>query len=161
LARPYGGQNRLADRLLAQQEIREAYQKILKELTGTVFRKERLLANLGAFERTTKSILEREAAARAERAEPPSGFGPPGGPAAPDLRAFAEKRFASIADQLGGNRTGYRPQFNFGPPGGGAPLKPVDDKSIAEVVKAPSGFSVSLFAAPPQVGYPVSLSVAH
>ena len=115
---------------------------------------------LAAIEAVTSAILEREAAARAERAEPPVGFGPAGGPTAPDLRTFAEKRTASIADQLAGKKDGYRPQFNFGPPGGAAPPKPVDDKTIGEVVKAPPGFKVTLFAAPPKVGYPVTLSVA-
>ena len=157
LARPYGGENRLADRLLAIKEVREAHQKILKDLASTVFRKERLLADVAAIEGATKAILEREAAARAERAEPPAGFGPPGAPTAPDLRTFAEKRSASIADQLAGKKDGYRPQFNFGPPGGNAPLKPVDDKTIGEVVKAPPGFKVTLFAAPPKVSYPVAL----
>src|SRR5207248_7008600 len=107
-----------------------------------------------------KAILDREAAARAERAEAPAGFGPPGAPAAPDLRTFAEKRSLSIADQLAGKKDGYRPRFNFGPPRGGAPPKPVDDKTIGEVVKAPPGFRVTLFAAPPKVSYPVTLSVA-
>ena len=160
LAHPYGGQNRLADRLLAMPEVRDAHQKIIRELATTVFRKERLLADSTALAGATKAILEREAAARAERAEPPVGFGPPGAPAAPDLHTFAEKRSRSIADQLAGKKDGYRPQFNFGPPGRGAPPKPVDDKSIGEVVKAPPGFKVSLYAAPPKVSYPVTLSVA-
>jgi putative membrane-bound dehydrogenase-like protein len=159
LARPYGGQNRLVDRLLAMPDVREAHQKIVKDLATTVFRKDRLLADASAFEGATKAILEREAAARAERAEPPVGFGPAGAPTAPDLRTFAEKRSRSIADQLAGKKDGYRPQFNFGPPGGGS-LKPVDDKTIGEVIKAPPGFKVSLFAAPPRVNYPVALSVA-
>ena len=90
----------------------------------------------------------------------PSASVPPGAPTAPDLRTFAEKRTASIADQLAGKKDGYRPQFNFGPPGGNRPLRPIDDKTIGEVVKAPAGFKVSLFAAPPKVGYPVTLSVA-
>ncbi len=160
LARPYGGQNRLADRLLAMPDVREAHRKIVKDFATTVFRKDRLLADVAAVEGATKAILEREAAARAERAEPPVGFGPPGAPTAPDLRTFADKRSRSIADQLAGKKDGYRPQFNFGPPGGGAPPKPVDDKTIGEVVKAPPGFTVSLFAAPPRVSYPVALSVA-
>ena len=58
-----------------------------------------------------------------------------------------------------GKKDGYRPQFNFGPPGG-APPKPMDDQTIGEVVKAPPGFRVTLFAAPPKVGYPVTLAVA-
>ncbi len=160
LARPYGGENRLADRLLAIKEMREAHQKILKALATEVFRKERLLADAAAIEGATKAIIAREEEARAERAEPPAGFGPAGAPTAPDLQTFAEKRTASIADQIAGKKTGYRPQFNFGPPGGNRPLRPMDDKTIGEVVKAPPGFNVSLFAAPPKVGYPVTLSVA-
>jgi putative membrane-bound dehydrogenase-like protein len=160
LARPYNGENRLADRLLAIKEVREAHKKILQELSTTVFRKERLLADLATIEGATKAIVEKEEAARAERAEPPVGFGPPGPPTAPDLRTFAAKRFASIADQLAGRRDGYRPRFNFGPPGGNTPPRPVDDRTIGDVVKAPPGFKISLFASPPKVGYPVTLSVA-
>jgi putative membrane-bound dehydrogenase-like protein len=160
LARPYNGENRLADRLLAIKDIRDAYHKVVTNIATTVFRKERLLANVAAIESVTKAILKREAAARAEREEPPVGFGPPGAPTPPDLRTFAEKRSVSVADQLAGKRDGYRPRFNFGPPRGGAPLKPIDAKTIAEVAKAPPGFKVSLFAAPPQVGYPVTVSVA-
>ncbi len=160
LARPYGGENRLVDRLLAVKQIRDTYQKVLKDVSTTVFRKDRLLADITAIEGATKGVIEREAAARAERAEPPVGFGPPGAPSAPDLRTFAEKRTTSIADQVAGKKDGYRPQFNFGPPGGNRPLRPIDDKTIGEVVKAPAGFKVSLFAAPPRVGYPVTVSVA-
>ncbi len=112
LARPYGGENRLADRLLAIKYVNEAHQKIVKDLATTVFRKDRLLADVAAIEGATRAILEREAAARAGRAEPPVGFGPPGAPSAPDLRTFAEKRSLSIADQLAGRRDGYRPRFN-------------------------------------------------
>ncbi len=159
LARPYGGQNRLADRLLAIDEVSKSYRRIVKELAETIFRKERLFADVAAFEDVTKEILKRETAARAERAEPPVGFGPPGGPVAPDLRTFAQKRSRSIAEQLSGRKDGYRPQFNFGPPGRGAPPRPVDDQTLGEVVKAPPGFKVSLFAAPPGVNYPVTVSV--
>jgi putative membrane-bound dehydrogenase-like protein len=160
LSRPYAGPNRLADRLLAIKDVNEAHRKIIQELATTVFRKDRLLADVAAFESATKTILEREAAARAERAEPPPGFGPPGAPAPPDLRTFAAKRSLSIADQLAGKKDGYRPRFNFGPPGGGAPLRPVDERTIGDLVKAQPGFKVSLFASPPRVNYPVTLSVA-
>ncbi len=160
LAHPYAGQNRLADRLLAIPEVQETREKIARDLASTVFRKERLTADVAAIEAATKAIVEREAGAKAARAEPPVGFGAPGGPAAPDLRTFAERRTASIADQLAGKKDGYRPQFNFGPPGGNAPPKPIDDKTIGEVVKAPPGFRVNLFAAPPKVNYPVTLAVA-
>jgi putative membrane-bound dehydrogenase-like protein len=159
LARPYGGENRLADRLLAINDVRAAYQKILGELASTLFRKERFLADLAAVENAAKAILEREQAARTARAEPPIGFGP-AGPSAPDLRTFAARRTTSIADQLAGKKQGYRPQFNFGPPRAAPPPRPMDDRTITEVVKAPPGFNVTLFAAPPRVGYPVAVSVA-
>ena len=157
MARPYNGENQLADRVLAIKDFRDAHQRIIKDFATTVFRKDRFLAEVEAIERATKPILKREAEAREERAEPPAGFGPPGAPTAPDLRTFAEKRSASIADQIAGKKDGYRPRFNFGPPGGGAPPRPVDDKTIGEVVKAPPGFTVRLFAAPPQGGLPGDL----
>ena len=50
VARPYGGENRLVDRLLAIKEVREAHQKILRELATTVFRRDRLLADAAASE---------------------------------------------------------------------------------------------------------------
>lgn len=160
LMRPYDGENRLADRLLAMKDVRESYRKILEQLTSSVFRKERLLISIDALEKTTKLLLGREAAARTERGEPPIGFGPSGASAAPDLRKFADRRTASIADQLVGRKEGYRPRFNFGPPRNAAPLRPVDDRTIDEIVKAPPGFRVSLFGAPPRISYPVAISVA-
>ncbi len=160
ITKPYGGENRLADRLLAVKGVREAHRKIVEELSSSVFQKNRLLADAAALEKATKSIIDRETAARAERREPPVGFGPPGAQTAPNFQTFAEMRSASIADQLAGKKDGYRPQFNFGPPGGGTPPKPLEDKTIGEVVKAPSGFKVTLFAAPPKLGYPVAVSVA-
>lgn len=174
ITRPYAGPNRLADRLLALPRVREAQRKILANLARSVVRQERLLADAEAFEKATKAILEREASARAWRREPPVGFGPPGAPIAPDLRKFAETRFASIADQLAGKKNGYQPRFSLVPPGGGGggggaggggfgggtPPRPIDDATIGTVVKAPPGFTVRLFAAPPRVGYPVALSVA-
>jgi putative membrane-bound dehydrogenase-like protein len=160
LARPYGGENRLADRLMAIEDVSRRYKEILKELASTCFTKDRLLADAAAIEKVTAGILAREAKARAGRREPPAGFGPPGMPVSPDLRTFADKRTASIADQLQGKRPGYRPQFNFGPPGDGANQTPVDEKTIGDVVKAPPGFRVTLYAAPPKVGYPVALSAS-
>ena len=98
---------------------------------------------------------------RAEPGRSHPSVSAPGSSDSPRLAdVFAARRSASIADQLAGKKDGYRPQFNFGPPGGNTPPRPVDDKTISEVVKAPSGFKVSLFAAPPKLGYPVTLSVA-
>jgi putative membrane-bound dehydrogenase-like protein len=167
LTRPYPGENKLPDRLLAVKEINTKYQQLLKELTASAFTKERLLREAEAVAKTTQPILAKEAKAVAARKEPPAGFGPPGGfgPQPPSLKAFAEKRTASVAAQLAGTSKGYVPKFAFGPPGGGfgafgkgAANTPVDDKTVADLVRAPAGFDVTLFAAPPKVSYPVAIA---
>src|SRR5262249_20631165 len=43
---------------------------------------------------------------------------------------------------------------------GRAPSRPIDEKTFRDTVKAPDGFTLSLFAAPPKVGYPVALAAA-
>jgi putative membrane-bound dehydrogenase-like protein len=167
ITRPYPGENKLPDRLLAVKEINAKYQQLLKELSTTVFTKERLLKDAEAVAQATKSVLAKEAKAVAARKEPPAGFGPPGGagPQPPDLKTFAEKRTRSVANQLAGAGKGYVPKFAFGPPGGGfgpigkgAANTPVDDKTVADLVRAPAEFYVTLFAAPPKVGYPVAVA---
>jgi putative membrane-bound dehydrogenase-like protein len=169
LSHPYPGENKLADRLLAIKGIKERYEKLLKELSSTCFTKEPLLKEIEALEKTTKEPLAREAKATAARKEGPPGFGPPGGkgPQAPDLRAFVEKRTVSVTAQLAGKSKGFVPQFGFGPPGGGGgpqfgkgPQTPVNDKMVQDLVKAPPEFEVTLFAAPPMVGYPVAVTAA-
>src|SRR5262249_19729730 len=120
--KPYPGQNKLPDRLLAIKEFNEKYQKLLKDLSTTVFTKEELVKEASASEKLTKEILEKEAKAVAARKEPAPRLGGPGGmgPQAPDLKTFAEKRPESVADQLAGKSKGYAPhQFGFGPPPGG------------------------------------------
>src|SRR5262249_6184034 len=104
LTKPYPGENKLPDRLLAIKAVNEKYQSLLKELTATVFTKERLLQEAETIEKLTKEVREKEAKAVAARSEPPSGFGGPGGPGpqAPDVTRFVEKRMASITDQLAG-----------------------------------------------------------
>jgi putative membrane-bound dehydrogenase-like protein len=165
LFRPYPGENKLADRLLAVKDVKDRYGKLLKELSSTCFTKERLLKEIEAVEKTTKEPLAREAKATAARKEGPPGFGPPGGkgPQAPDLRAFVQKRTASVTAQIAGKSKGFVPQFGFGPPGppvGKGPQTPVDDKTVRDLVKAPPEFDVTLFAAPPMVGYPVAVAAA-
>src|SRR5262249_18402661 len=49
LIHPYPGENKLADRLLAIPAVSERYQKLLKELTATVFTKDRLLKDAAAI----------------------------------------------------------------------------------------------------------------
>jgi putative membrane-bound dehydrogenase-like protein len=165
LTHPYPGQNKLVDRLLAIPEVSEKYKKLVRELSTTCFAKDRLLGDIEARAKMTREIRAREAKALAARKEGPGGFGPPGGnfPQPPDLRTFAEKRTASVTAQLDGKSKGYIPQFTFGPPGGPggrADTTVVDDKTIRDLVRAPAEFEVTLYAAPPKVGYPVALAAA-
>jgi hypothetical protein len=117
LAHPYGGTHRLTERLLAIPEVAARYRKLLKELAGTAFQKERLLKGLAAAEAAAKGPLEREAEAAAARKERGPGslafFGPP-----PALRRFVERRTASVAAQAAGTSKGYVPAAGFGPGGG-------------------------------------------
>jgi putative membrane-bound dehydrogenase-like protein len=164
LTHPYPGENKLVDRLLAIPAMEEMYRKLVKDLSAAGFSREQMLKDIEAIEQVTKGPLARDKKAAEARKEGPPGFGPPGGkfPQPPDLRTFAEKRTASVAQQLAGKSPGYVPQFNFGPPGGGppggGPNVPVDDKTIRTLVQAPADLDVTLFAAPPKVNYPVAVA---
>jgi putative membrane-bound dehydrogenase-like protein len=166
ITRPYPGNNKLVERLLATRGGSEKYQKIVSELSEKVFKKEQLLKDMEVIERLSKEPLAKERKAAAARKDAPPGFGPPGGgaPQPPDLKTFIEKRTASVAAQLAGSRKGYVPA-GFRPPAGGgtfgrAPSQPTDEKTFRDIVKAPDGFDLSLFVAPPKVGYPVALAAA-
>jgi spore coat protein CotH len=154
LTQPYPGPNRLADRLLADKAVREKYREILKELASTCFTKERLLKDLDAVEKAVKEPLAREAKATAARKEAAGGFGPP----PPPLRRFVERRTASVAAQLAGRSKGYVPRFAFGPPAAAA--EPVTETTVRDILQPPPEFDVTLFAAPPQVNYPVTVAAA-
>ena len=99
LARPYGGQNRLADRLLAMPEVRDAHQKIVRELASTVFRKDRLLADVGAIRRRnqghprTRGRGAGRACGAARRIRPAGG---PDGPRPADVRREAVRSRSPI-----------------------------------------------------------------
>lgn len=162
LTHPYPGDNKLADRLLAIPDVRDRYQKLLRELSATCFVRDALLTEVEAVERVTKGPLARERKATAARRGGAGGFGPPGGtaPQPPGLRAFVDKRTASVAAQLAGKSKGYVPQpFSFGPPRTG-PSQPIDERTFRDVVRAPAEFDVTLYAAPPKVAYPVALAAA-
>ena len=121
LARPYGGENRLADRLLAIKEVREAHRKILKELATTVFRKERLLADVGgdrgrdegdpraARRRRGPSGRSRPSASapRAARRPPTCGRSPRSGPPRSPISSPA-RRTATARSSTSGRRAGTR-----------------------------------------------------
>ena len=174
LIHPYPGENKLPDRLLAIPELRTRYLALLKQLATTVYRKEALLEQLQSLEQATAPVRERERLAVAARPAPPPGiFGaaPPGAiPQPPDLLTFINRRTESIAAQLAGKSEGYVPRpFQFGPPPGGAgpgnrpgnrpgAAAPVDDAAFRNLVQVPDGFEATLFAGPPQVGYPVAIA---
>jgi spore coat protein H len=114
LTHPYGGTHRLTDRLLAAPEVAAQYGKLLGDLAGTAFAKERLLKQLAAVEAAVKEPLDRDAKAAAARREGAGGVGMFGRP--PDLKEFVEKRSASVAAQVAGTSRGYIPAGRFGGP---------------------------------------------
>jgi len=137
LTKPYFGQCRLIERILANKEYAERYQEVLKETARVCFDKDKVLAEVAALEKVVKPLIEKETKAVAARKE--NAFGPPGGPgpfgrSPPDLKTFVEKRFESIAAQLAGKSKGYSPGL-FGPggPGGPGPGRP----NVGEFVLPP------------------------
>jgi hypothetical protein len=127
LTHPHPGENKLIDRLLAVEGVKEKYQKLVRELSATCFSKEQLLKDLDAIEQATKGPLAKEKKAAEARKEGGRGFGfgPPGGMfgAGLPLKAFVEQRTESVAAQLAGRTRGYVPAMGFGPggPGRGGP----------------------------------------
>ena len=123
LTKPYAGQSKLADRLMANKEYADKYHQVLKEVVPLCFAKEKLLTEIAVIEKVVKPLIEKETTAVAARKEnaggrprPPGGMGRFGHPAA-DLKTFVEKRSESIAAQLAGKSKGFTPT-GFGLPGG-------------------------------------------
>lgn len=160
--KPYPGENKLPDRLFRIAEIADRYKKRLAEQTTTVFTQERLTAQAEAIDQATEAIREKEQEAVAARPAPAAPFGPPpgtAGPQPPEIKTFAEKRLASIAEQLAGKRAGYVPQpFSFGPPQTSQNSPAINEATFRETVHVPPEFEATLFAAPPKVSYPVAIA---
>src|SRR5206468_45421 len=123
LEHPHLGQNKLIDRLLAMNEVKKKYRKVLGELSTTCFTKEKLLGDLDAVEEAIRAPLAREKHAMAARKEAK-------GPMVRIInqtmtqRMFIERRTESVRAQLAGERKGYVPAgvgFGFGPPKGPPP----------------------------------------
>ncbi len=123
LKHPYGGAHRLTERLLAEPNTGEAYQKLLKELVSTTFARDQFFKELEVLEKVVKGPRERDAKAATSRRENEGGFGPPGGMfgTPPELDAFIKARTESVTAQLNGKTQGYIPQPNRFP-GGFRPL---------------------------------------
>jgi spore coat protein CotH len=60
LTKPYAGQSKLADRLMANKEYAEQYQQILKEVVPFCFSKEKLLSEIAAIEKVVNPLIEKE-----------------------------------------------------------------------------------------------------
>jgi spore coat protein CotH len=143
LTKPYPGQSKLAERLMANKEYADKYHHLLKELVPLCFAKEKLLNEIATIEKVVKPLIEKETtavAARKENAGGPGGTVRFGHPAA-DLKTFVEKRSESIAAQLAGKSKGFTPA-RFGPPGGpgkggpggGRPNPAVERRQIIETL---------------------------
>ncbi len=122
---PWTGSNRLLERLLAIDDVKARYRKILEELVAGPFTKEKLIAQLEPLDRAVKEPIVREKAAIAARREGGGGFGFGGmgravfGASLPP-RAFIDQRVESVKAQLAGQRDGYvAAAFGFGGPDGG------------------------------------------
>ena len=161
LARPYGGENKLADRLLAIKDVKEAYQKVVEgSRARTSSARIACWPTCAAIDGATKAILEREAAAQGRAGGTARRFRPAGRPAAPDLRTFAEKR--ARLDRRPARREERRlsPAVQLRAAGRGCTAETGGRPDDRRGGQGSAGFRVTLFAAPPKVGYPVAVSVA-
>ncbi|MFO0863830.1 MAG: CotH kinase family protein [Gemmataceae bacterium] len=110
--RPYSGEHRLTDRLLAIPEVIERYQQLLRELSADVFRKDKLEAKLDMLEKTIQDAIIRDTKSMNERKEQP--YASPaflGNP--PAMRPFLAKRTDSLTAQLAGTSMGHIPFGGF------------------------------------------------
>jgi spore coat protein CotH len=114
---PHLGQNKLIDRLLAMPEVKAAYQEHVRRLAAETFTTEKLGKDLAEIERVTARTDAPEKAAATARREGGGGgmFG--GMFTGLPVGTFIEKRAASVAAQLAGEKPGYEPKMMFGAPG--------------------------------------------
>ncbi|MSU79509.1 MAG: hypothetical protein EXS16_15635 [Gemmataceae bacterium] len=117
IAKPYTGNNKLTERVLAIGIYKDAYRGYLKTLTEKAFNAKIMMDKIEKLEAVVKDAIAKE---------PPSpskgfGFGPPGGMGKQDLRNFIAKRTDSVIAQLDGKSQGKElagMNFGKGPPGG-------------------------------------------
>jgi len=123
--RPYMGENRLVQRVLAIPRHRQAYRDLLQRLITTSFDPRRMEKRIAATEALIRqAIADEKKAPAAIRPDEPNRFLDNLVRQKPALRPFVNRRVESIAAQLDGKSEGQtlRPQFGpMGPPGGGRP----------------------------------------
>ncbi|MEO9932678.1 DUF7133 domain-containing protein [Rhodopirellula bahusiensis] len=176
VVRPYAGECKLFDRLLANEELRDRYLNIVRESVDGFFTPEKMNPLMAGLTDATANSRERETQAAAERLRtmmqsigggisPPrgtGGFGPP--PMAPST--FVEKRNGSIRKQLEGSEPGFTPRIpNLGGIGGGGSsggrqgaTAAITDAQFRESVQVSGDFNATLFARSPEVNYPVAIA---
>ncbi len=115
IAKPYTGNNKLTERILANKTHGDAYRSYLKKLTETIFNEKVISDRIGKLEAIVKDAIAKEPASKG------FGFGPPGGMGKQNLREFIAKRSTSVIAQLEGKSQGKElagMNFGKGPPGG-------------------------------------------
>lgn len=176
--RPYAGECKLFDRLLANEELRDRYLKIVRESVDGFFTPGKVNPLIAGLTDATANSRERETQAAAERLRkmmqafggggefgPPlgaGGFGPP----PMDPKTFVVKRNDSIRKQLEGSEPGFIPRvpnlggFGGGGSGGGrqGSTAPITDAQFRESVQVSEDFDATLFARSPEVNYPVAIA---
>ena len=129
--------NRFLERMMKSESFKKTYLARMQEFQKTIFRPERLAAQVDALAKLLRPAVAEEGAEKAERfdkivaGERPEaggpGFGGPGGPggrggfrmpSAPPIKSFAKARHQSVADQLAGKSEGVALGGGFGGPGG-------------------------------------------
>ncbi|MBM3996974.1 MAG: hypothetical protein FJ303_22905 [Planctomycetes bacterium] len=102
IQRPLGGRIKLVDRLFALPEVQEKYLKVVKEIAGLAFSRQRLLKELDAMQAALRQhlALEKEAmeARKDKRDAASEAFANWFAPA--EMRSFIERRTAAVAKQL-------------------------------------------------------------
>ena len=115
IAKPYTGNNKLTERVLAIGTYKDAYRSHLKGLTEKAFNAKIMGEKIEKLELIVKDAIAKEPASKG------SGFGPPGGMGKQSLRDFIAKRTDSVVAQLDGKSQGKElagMNFGKGPPGG-------------------------------------------
>jgi hypothetical protein len=146
----WGTDNRFLERVMKVEAVKKAYLARMAEFQDSIFRPERLAAQVDSLSKILRPAIAAEAPAKAtrfdqvvagERPAPENKeFGGPGGPGgfgmppAPPIKAFAKARHQSVADQLAGKSEGQPLGGGPGGPGGrrrpggpGGPGGPADD----------------------------------
>jgi hypothetical protein len=142
--KPWDGEILFLDRMFKVPRFKQLYLARLREFNQTIFRPERIHAQVDELAAILRPAIEEESEAMAERfdqivsgrnPEPPAvpGFGGPGGFGQPTrpIKPFVGARAKSVDDQLAGRAQGMRATrggpfggFGGGGPGGGGPRGP-------------------------------------